>query len=191
PLGGVIPIVMVYIQSGHIFYTVTVALVQTASSTAYEGNIRLLHQALLNKISGGVFKYSMSRWAFQTLLNQRHAARQGKVRRVNKTEKSKGSRAQRLTNHRQDALWEEEAGGRSYFVNHNTRTTSWKKPVPDRPAGSLTSECIIEGHSECIWSLACVGTGCNIMSASDDGSIRQWIRDGEPVGEPWKSDGGG
>jgi WD40 repeat protein len=28
------------------------------------------------------------------------------------------------------------------------------------------------------------------MSASEDGSIRQWIRDGEPVGEPWRSDGG-
>jgi WD40 repeat protein len=63
--------------------------------------------------------------------------------------------------------------------------------VPDRPTGSLTPECIIEGHSACIWSLACVGTGCNIMSASDDGSIRWWIRDGEPVGEPWKSDGRG
>jgi hypothetical protein len=37
PLGGVIPIVMVCIQGGHIFYTVTVALLQTASSTAYEG----------------------------------------------------------------------------------------------------------------------------------------------------------
>jgi WD40 repeat protein len=35
-----------------------------------------------------------------------------------------------------------------------------------------------------------VGTGCNIMSASKDGSIRQWIRDGEPVGEPWRSGGG-
>ncbi|KAJ8582526.1 WD40 repeat-like protein [Rhizopogon salebrosus TDB-379] len=81
--------------------------------------------------------------------------------------------------------------GRSYFVNHNTRTTSWKKPVPDRPVGSLTPECIIEGHFEFIWSLACVGSGCNIMSASSDGSIRQWIRDGEPVGEPWESDGGG
>jgi WD40 repeat protein len=52
-------------------------------------------------------------------------------------------------------------------------------------------ECIIEGHSACIWSLAYVGTGCNIMSASEDGSIRQWIRDEEPVGEPWRSDGGG
>ncbi|KAJ8589276.1 WD40 repeat-like protein, partial [Rhizopogon salebrosus TDB-379] len=80
--------------------------------------------------------------------------------------------------------------GRSYFVNHNTQSTSWKKPVPDRPVGSLTPECIIEGHSEYIWGLACVGTGCNMMSASEDGSIRQWIRDGEPVGEPWKSDGG-
>ncbi|KAJ8590640.1 WD40 repeat-like protein [Rhizopogon salebrosus TDB-379] len=80
--------------------------------------------------------------------------------------------------------------GRSYFVNHNTRTTSWKKPVPDRPAGSLTPESVIEGHSECIWNLTCVGTDCNIMSASSDGSIRQWIRDGEPVGEPWRSDGG-
>ncbi|KAJ8588032.1 WD40 repeat-like protein, partial [Rhizopogon salebrosus TDB-379] len=47
----------------------------------------------------------------------------------------------------------------------------------------------IKGHSKCIWSLACVGTGCNIMSASSDGSIRRWIRDGEPVGEPWKGDG--
>jgi WD40 repeat protein len=35
-----------------------------------------------------------------------------------------------------------------------------------------------------------VGTGCNIMSASFDGSIRQWIRNGEPVGEPWRRDGG-
>jgi WD40 repeat protein len=35
-----------------------------------------------------------------------------------------------------------------------------------------------------------VGTGCNIMSASGDGSIRQWIRDGGVVGEPWRSDGG-
>jgi WD40 repeat protein len=36
-----------------------------------------------------------------------------------------------------------------------------------------------------------VGTSCNIMSASKDGSIRQWIRDGEPVGELWGGDGGG
>jgi WD40 repeat protein len=36
-----------------------------------------------------------------------------------------------------------------------------------------------------------VGTGYNIMSASEDGSIRQWIRDGETVGEPWRSDGVG
>jgi WD40 repeat protein len=86
--------------------------------------------------------------------------------------------------------WHISPLGRSYFVNHNTRTTSWKKPVPNRPVGSLTPECIIEGHSACIWSIACVGTGCNIMSASSDGSIRQWIRDGEPVGEPWRSDGG-
>ncbi|KAJ8582209.1 WD40 repeat-like protein [Rhizopogon salebrosus TDB-379] len=27
------------------------------------------------------------------------------------------------------------------------------------------------------------------MSSSSDGSIRQWVRDGEPVGEPWRSDG--
>ncbi|KAJ8585357.1 hypothetical protein M405DRAFT_772968, partial [Rhizopogon salebrosus TDB-379] len=50
--------------------------------------------------------------------------------------------------------WHISPLGRSYFVNHNTQTTSWKKPVPDRPAGSLTPECIIEGNSECIWSLA-------------------------------------
>jgi len=52
-------------------------------------------------------------------------------------------------------------------------------------------EYVIEGHSGCIWSLACVGTTYNVMSASGDGSIRQWTRDGNPVGKPWHSDGGG
>jgi len=51
-------------------------------------------------------------------------------------------------------------------------------------------ECIIEGHSECIWSLACVDTDYKIMSASGDGSMRRWTRDGKPVGKPWHSDGG-
>jgi WD40 repeat protein len=36
-----------------------------------------------------------------------------------------------------------------------------------------------------------MGTNCNIMSASDDGSIRQWRRDGEPVEEPWRSNRAG
>ncbi|KIK42932.1 hypothetical protein CY34DRAFT_804338 [Suillus luteus UH-Slu-Lm8-n1] len=81
--------------------------------------------------------------------------------------------------------------GRSYFVNHNTRTTSWMKPKPERPAGSLTPERIIEGHSQCIWSLAYLGTSGNIMSTSEDSSIRQWKRDGEPVGKPWYGGGGG
>jgi WD40 repeat protein len=87
--------------------------------------------------------------------------------------------------------WHISPLGRSYFVNHNTRTTSWKKPTPERPAGSLTPLCVIEGHSNCIWGLACVGTSHNVMSASDDGSIRQWRIDGEPAGEPWKGNGGG
>jgi hypothetical protein len=39
PLGGIIPFVMVCIQSGNIFYTVTVALLQTASRAAYEGGV--------------------------------------------------------------------------------------------------------------------------------------------------------
>src|SRR5882757_1338539 len=86
--------------------------------------------------------------------------------------------------------WHISPLGRSYFVNHNTRTTSWKKPTPERPAGSLTPKSVIEGHCECIWSLAYVGTSHGIvMSASDDGSIRQWRRDGEQVGT-WRSDGG-
>src|SRR5882757_106390 len=85
--------------------------------------------------------------------------------------------------------WHISPLGRSYFVNHNTRTTSWKKPTPERPAGSLTPECVMEGHSKCIWSLACVGASHNVMSASEDGSIRQWRRDGEQVGKPWRSDG--
>jgi WD40 repeat protein len=87
--------------------------------------------------------------------------------------------------------WHISPHGRSYFVNHNTRTTSWKKPIPERPAGSLTPKCIIEGHSNRIWSLACVGPCYNVISASEDGSIRQWRRNGEPIGEPWRSDGGG
>ncbi|KAG2741891.1 WD40 repeat-like protein [Suillus brevipes Sb2] len=87
--------------------------------------------------------------------------------------------------------WHISPLGRSYFVNHNTRTTSWKKPKPERPAGSLTPECIIEGHSECMWSLAYLKASCNVMSASRDGSIRQWKKDGEAVGKPWYSDGGG
>ncbi|KIK31417.1 hypothetical protein CY34DRAFT_33463, partial [Suillus luteus UH-Slu-Lm8-n1] len=52
-------------------------------------------------------------------------------------------------------------------------------------------ERIIEGHSEFIWSLAYLKASCNVMSASEDGSIRQWKRDGEPVGKPWHDDGGG
>ena len=34
-----------------------------------------------------------------------------------------------------------------------------------------------------------MGTSYNVMSASEDGSIRQWTRDREPVGEPWRGDG--
>ncbi|KAG2341988.1 WD40 repeat-like protein [Suillus weaverae] len=87
--------------------------------------------------------------------------------------------------------WHISPLGRSYFVNHNTRTTSWKKPAPERPAGSLMPECVIEGHSRCIWSLAYLGASCNVVSASDDGSIRQWKRGGELVGKPLESNGGG
>ena len=36
-----------------------------------------------------------------------------------------------------------------------------------------------------------MGTSCNVMSASEDGSIRQWTRDGKPVGKSLHSDGGG
>jgi WD40 repeat protein len=44
------------------------------------------------------------------------------------------------------------------------------------------TECIIEGHSEWIWSLACVETSPDIISASEDDLIREWTRDGKPVG---------
>ena len=86
--------------------------------------------------------------------------------------------------------WHISPQGRSYFVNHIIRTTSWKKPMPERPAGCLTPECIIEGLFKRIWHLACVGTSYNVMSASGDGSICQWTRDGKQVGKPWHSDGG-
>ena len=87
--------------------------------------------------------------------------------------------------------WHISPQSRSYFVNDSIRTTSWKKPIPEHPAGSLTPECIIEGHSECIWSLACVETSSNVIGASEDGLICEWTRDGKPVGKPWNSDGGG
>ncbi|KAG2342734.1 WD40 repeat-like protein [Suillus weaverae] len=87
--------------------------------------------------------------------------------------------------------WHISPLGRSYFVKHNTRTTSWNKPKPERPAGNLTPECVIKGHSQCIWSLAYLGTSGSIMSTSEDSSIRQWKRNGDPVGKPWYSDGGG
>jgi WD40 repeat protein len=48
---------------------------------------------------------------------------------------------------------------------------------------------IIEGHSGRIWDLSYLNAGCDIMSASVDGSIRQWTRDGESIGKPWDSDG--
>ncbi|KAG2346631.1 WD40 repeat-like protein [Suillus weaverae] len=51
-------------------------------------------------------------------------------------------------------------------------------------------ECVIKGHSQCIWSLAYLGTSGNIMSTSEDSSIRQWKRNGDPVEKPWYSDGG-
>lgn len=86
--------------------------------------------------------------------------------------------------------WHISPSGQSYFVNHNTRTTSWRKPVPDRQAGSLTPECVIEGHSKCIWDIACLSSSGNVMSSSSDGSIQQWTRDGKPIGKPWVSDGG-
>ncbi|KAG2059905.1 WD40 repeat-like protein [Suillus hirtellus] len=86
--------------------------------------------------------------------------------------------------------WHISPLGRSYFVDHNTKTTSWKKPVSERPPECLTPECIIEGHSEVIWGLVRLGTGSNILSTSGDGSIRQWTKDGEPLERPWTSDGG-
>jgi WD40 repeat protein len=86
--------------------------------------------------------------------------------------------------------WHISPSGRSYFVNHNTQTTSWRKPVPDRQAGSLAPECVIEGHSKCIWDIAYLGSSCSIMSSSSDGSIQRWTKDGKPIGKPWISDGG-
>ncbi|KIK35293.1 hypothetical protein CY34DRAFT_812266 [Suillus luteus UH-Slu-Lm8-n1] len=87
--------------------------------------------------------------------------------------------------------WHISPLGRSYFVNHNTRTTSWKKPRPERPAGSLMPECIIKCGST--WyndSLAFLGssTSGDILSVSDD-AICQWTRAGKPVGKPFDIEG--
>ncbi|KAG2337199.1 WD40 repeat-like protein [Suillus weaverae] len=87
--------------------------------------------------------------------------------------------------------WHISPLGRSYFVNNNTRTTSWKKPTPERPAGGLMPECIIKCGS--LWydgSLACLGASGNIMRILDNGSICQWTRAGQPVGKPFCSDAG-
>ena len=86
--------------------------------------------------------------------------------------------------------WHISPLGRSYFVNHNTRTTSWTKPTPEHPPESLRPECIIKAHSNVIWSLAYLGTSRSVVSASGDGSIRHWRRDGTAIGQPWRSDGG-
>lgn len=51
--------------------------------------------------------------------------------------------------------------------------------------------CVIKGHSKPIWSLTYLGTSGNIMSTSEDSSIRQWKRDGELVGKPLDNEGGG
>jgi WD40 repeat protein len=66
-----------------------------------------------------------------------------------------------------------------------------KRKGGDPAPGQYNSLHIIEAHSSCIWSLACVGTNYNVMSASDDGSIRRWRQDGEPVGKHWEGNGGG
>ena len=79
--------------------------------------------------------------------------------------------------------------GRSYFVNRNNRTTSWKKPMPERPPMNLTPEYTIEGHSKWIWSVACVGTSHSVISASGDRSIRRWTRNGKTIRQHWRSDG--
>jgi WD40 repeat protein len=86
--------------------------------------------------------------------------------------------------------WHISPLGRSYFVNHNTRTTSWKKPTPERPAGSLTPEYVIDDHSAFIWSLACLRTSGDILSASSDCSIRQSATDGGHSGRLWHGDSG-
>ncbi|KAG2742146.1 WD40 repeat-like protein [Suillus brevipes Sb2] len=80
--------------------------------------------------------------------------------------------------------------GRSYFVTNNTRTTSWEKPRPERPAGSLMPECIIKNGSS--WlnrNLACLGASGDILSVSDV-AICQWTRAGKPVGMPFDIEGG-
>lgn len=87
--------------------------------------------------------------------------------------------------------WHVSPSGWSYFVNNNKRTTSWRKPTRERPAGSLTPECTIEGHCKSVWSLAFFGSDCNIFSTSSDDSIRQWKKDGKPVGKPLDGDGTG
>ncbi|KAG2057327.1 WD40 repeat-like protein [Suillus hirtellus] len=87
--------------------------------------------------------------------------------------------------------WHISPLGRSYFVNHNTRSTSWKKPTPERPAGCLMPECTIKGSR---WlkteSLACLGTDGDITIMLNDGSIRQWTKVGRPIGKPFNSDAG-
>jgi hypothetical protein len=85
--------------------------------------------------------------------------------------------------------WHISPLGRSYFVNHNARTTSWKKPRPECPAGSLMPECIIHCGRWCYNdNLACLGTSGNIMSILYNGPVQQWTRAGRPVGNPFSDD---
>ncbi|KAG2743913.1 hypothetical protein P692DRAFT_20898060, partial [Suillus brevipes Sb2] len=78
--------------------------------------------------------------------------------------------------------WHISLLGWSYFVDHNARTTSWKKPRPEN--ASLMPECSIRCGSS--WSnrkLACLRTSSDTLITSDDGSTIQRTRARKPVGK--------
>jgi hypothetical protein len=85
-LRGVVSFVMVCIQSGHIFYTVTVALLQTASRTAYEGGAsevqacRTIYRACTTRR----FKLSVEPGRYPSFASLIRTAAQPRPKQVNK-----------------------------------------------------------------------------------------------------------
>jgi len=77
--------------------------------------------------------------------------------------------------------WHISPLGWSYFVDHNTRTTSWKKPKPKCPAGSLmldTSGNImsvsLNNDGGAIFLMVVSQDETMVMCGSADGRLRLW-----------------
>ncbi|KAG2059749.1 hypothetical protein BDR06DRAFT_967751 [Suillus hirtellus] len=89
--------------------------------------------------------------------------------------------------------WHISPLGRSYFVYHNTRTTSWKKPKPKRWAGSLKPEDgepvgkPLNSDGGGIGSMVVSLDETMVICGSTDSILRMWnMKEGSMIGDPWE-----